>query len=228
VIGFHAGSRQLERFLLIAGLALCVAYAALRVRSSLLAGESIERFDSLKGLASSSQVTRVAGVDVSLWDPTRVSGFKASLSGPFPPPLAVLEIPRVQLRVPVFDGTEETVLDRGAGRIIGTAHPGTGNMGIAGHRDGFFRVLKDVVVGDKVELATTSGAWSYVVDGIEIVDPTDVHVLEDRGSPALTLVTCYPFYFIGSAPKRYIVECSMKPPGGKNQQASKAEAGGHQ
>lgn len=161
MIGFHAGSRQLERFLLIAGLALCVACAALRVQSSLLAGESIERFDSLKGLASSSQVTRVAGVDVSLWDPTRVSGFKASLSGPFPPPLAVLEIPRVQLRVPVFDGTEETVLDRGAGRIIGTAHPGTG---IAGHRDGFFRVLKDVVVGDKVSSILRTSMFSGTVD----------------------------------------------------------------
>lgn len=229
IIGFQIGSRQFERFLLIAGLALCFAYAGFRVRSSVLAVESINRFDALQVSESSRQTARVGGVDVSLWDAKRVSSFKASLSAAFPPPLAVLEIPRVQLKVPVFNGTEEPVLDRGVGRIIGTARPdGAGNMGIAGHRDGFFRVLKDVVVGDKVELATPSGPLTYIVDRIEIVDPADVHVLGDRGVPALTLVTCYPFYFFGSAPQRYIVECSRRQPAGGNQQPSAAAAGGHQ
>ena len=101
-------------------------------------------------------------------------------------------------------------LNRGVGRIIGTARPGgPGNIGIAGHRDGFFRGLKDISVGDDVELTTTKERATYIVDQIEIVSPTDVRVLQPRGVSSLTLVTCYPFYFVGDAPNRFIVHASL-------------------
>jgi sortase A len=99
------------------------------------------------------------------------------------------------------------------GHIGGTMRPGeNGNIGIAGHRDGFFRVLKDVGPGDAIELATTSRTDTYVVDQIVLVSPNDVSVLQPRSISSLTLVTCYPFYFVGSAPQRYIVQASITNP----------------
>ena len=110
------------------------------------------------------------------------------------------------MEAPLLEGTDDVTLNRGVGRIEGTAHPGEdGNLGIAGHRDSFFRVLKDIKVGDRVDLEGLERSDTYVVDQVEIVDPGDVSVLRPRSKPSLTLVTCYPFYFIGSAPRRYIV-----------------------
>jgi len=126
-------------------------------------------------------------------------------------PLAVLRIPKVHLEVPVLEGTDEFTLNRGVGRIAGTARPGQGgNIGIAGHRDGFFRPLKDISAGDSIELVTTSGTDRYAVDRVRITSPADVSALRPRAEPSLTLVTCYPFYFVGPAPKRYVVEASLK------------------
>jgi sortase A len=102
-------------------------------------------------------------------------------------------------------------LNRGVGRIAGTSLPGQGgNIGIAGHRDGFFRTLKDIRTGDAIELVTTSGKDIFVVDQIRITNRGDVSVLRPRAKRSLTLVTCYPFYFVGPAPSRYIVEASLK------------------
>jgi sortase A len=84
-----------------------------------------------------------------------------------------------------------------------------GNIGIAGHRDGFFRALKDVVAGDTIELESLGRTDSYRIDQAVIVDPNDTSVLRPRATPSLTLVTCYPFYFVGSAPKRYILRASI-------------------
>ena len=100
----------------------------------------------------------------------------------------------------------ERNLNRGAGLIAGTAAPGSdGNIGIAAHRDGYFRALDSVEVGDPVELETLSRRRQYRVTELAIVQQTDVSPLHDRGVAAVTLVTCYPFYFVGSAPQRYIV-----------------------
>ena len=91
-------------------------------------------------------------------------------------------------------------MNHAVGRILGTAWPGEeGNIGIAGHRDGFFRGLKDVVVGDTIDLKMLKGTDKYIVDQIQIVKPNQVDVLKPRSIPSLTLVTCYPFYFLGSA-----------------------------
>lgn len=120
--------------------------------------------------------------------------------------LAILRIPGIALEVPVNYGTDEWVLLRGAGLVEGTALPGSnGNVAIAAHRDTHFRALKDLALGDRIELAMLDRTQTYVVTGLSVVEPTDVHVLADTGEPVLTLVTCYPFYFVGHAPQRFIV-----------------------
>lgn len=121
-------------------------------------------------------------------------------------PVALLRIPRVDLEVPVYPDLGERNLNRGAGLIDGTGLPGgEGNVAIAAHRDGHFRALKDVAEGDVLELETLHGTRQYRVSAISIVEPTELWPLADTGEPAVTLVTCYPFYFVGSAPQRYIV-----------------------
>lgn len=150
-------------------------------------------------------------VDFSLWAPKRIEQYKASLAEHFDEPLALLRVSKIRLEVPVFEGTDERVLNRGVGRIAGTAGVSDpGNIGIAGHRDGFFRGLKDVNVGDSMELETGAGTRTYVIDSIKLVGKDDVSVLKNESVPALTLVTCFPFYFVGSAPQRYIVHASLK------------------
>ena len=101
-------------------------------------------------------------------------------------------------------------LNRGVGRIKGTAQPGeSGNFGIAGHRDGFFRGLKDIREADLIEVRTLDTTYVYTVDDLRVVEPDDVSVLRSREQPTLTLVTCYPFYFVGPAPHRFIVTASL-------------------
>jgi sortase A len=125
--------------------------------------------------------------------------------------IALLKIPALDLEVPVLEGTDEVTLNRGVGRIAGTALPGQpGNIGIAGHRDGFFRRLKDIHTGDAIELVTVSGRDVFIVDRIRVTSPADVDVLQPRTTDSVTLVTCYPFYFVGPAPRRYIVQASLK------------------
>lgn len=121
-------------------------------------------------------------------------------------PVALLRINQVELEVPVFQDISERNLNRGAGLIDGTGLPGgEGNVAIAAHRDGYFRALKDVSKGDVLELETLHGSRQYRVSAISIVEPTDLQPLAETGEAAVTLVTCYPFYFVGSAPQRYIV-----------------------
>lgn len=147
-----------------------------------------------------------SSIDFSIWSPKRVQAYRESLLTKLDTPTAVLRIPKLGIEVPVFEGTDDLTLNRGVGRILDTPKVGEpGNIGIAGHRDGFFRGLKDIASGDALELVTPDRTIHYSVDQIEIVQPEDVGVLNDRGTPSLTLVTCYPFYFIGDAPQRFIV-----------------------
>ena len=126
-------------------------------------------------------------------------------------PLAILRIAKIHLEAPVFDATDDITLNHGVGQIAGTALPGEkGNVGIAGHRDGFFRNLKDLSRGDVIELETTTSSELYVVDSVLVTGPDDVSVLRPREAQSLTLVTCYPFNFVGPAPRRFIVEASLK------------------
>jgi sortase A len=117
-----------------------------------------------------------------------------------------IEIPRLLLSAVVVEGVDKITLRRAVGHIPGTALPGhAGNVGLAGHRDTFFRSLKDVKIKDEVQLATLAGNFNYEVESLRVVDPDNVGVLAPSGHNVLTLVTCYPFYFVGPAPKRWIV-----------------------
>ena len=145
--------------------------------------------------------------DYTLWSNKRINDYHASQTQRNDAPLAILSIAKLDLKVPVYNGTDEINLNRGAGRIKGTARVDSpGNLGIAAHRDGFFRVLKDIEIGDSIHMLTHQGKTEFVVSSITIVDPTDVSVLAPTDDPTITLVTCYPFYFVGNAPKRYIVK----------------------
>ncbi len=205
----------LERVLLGAGLALMAVWAGMTSYRLLAAGLALREFDRAQAGAPddgppSAIWSGKEAVDFSQWSAARKAAYRKHLS-PANPPLAVLRLVRADIRVPVFAGTDEGALSRGAGWIAGTAAPGQdGNIGIAGHRDGFFRKLKDVSRGDKIELATLRDRALYTVDDIEIVGPEKVSVLLARAVPTLTLVTCYPFYFVGNAPKRYIVHASLR------------------
>ncbi len=124
-----------------------------------------------------------------------------------------LEIPRLKLAVMVREGADESTLSRAVGHIPGTALPGRiGNVGLAGHRDTFFRKLMNIRADDIIELETTAGTYRYVVNSTRIVTPRDVSVLKASGGETLTLVTCYPFYYVGSAPKRFIVHATQVGP----------------
>jgi sortase A len=124
--------------------------------------------------------------------------------------LARLEAPSAHLSATILEGSDEKTLARAAGHIEETAVPGeTGNIGIAGHRDTIFRPLRHIRVGDSMTLTTRDRVLRYRVAETRIVQPDDVYVLNPTAHPVLTLVTCYPFQFIGHAPKRFIVRANL-------------------
>ncbi|MFV0278549.1 MAG: class D sortase [Parahaliea sp.] len=148
--------------------------------------------------------------DTRTWAPGRIESYRASLEQPMPSVLGVLQLPQVGLELPVYATSSELALDRGAGIIGGMAYPHEGgNIGIAGHRDGYFRALKDVAVGDHITLQTLAGAKRFTVEAMQIVDIGDTHILAETDQQRLTLVTCYPFYFVGHAPQRFVVTASL-------------------
>jgi sortase A len=206
--------KVLERLLLVSGVALlglvAVAFVAGHVSSQKAVSAFRPRVGGNEVKADSETTLQQFPVDYALWSEKRIHEYKASLVQKSDAPLALLEIEKLRLEVPVFDGTDDLTLNRGVGRIIGTAHPGdSGNIGIAGHRDGFFRGLKDISLGDSLKLETELGMQTYRVDKISIVSPTDVSVLKNDGHPSVTLVTCYPFYVLGDAPLRYVLHASL-------------------
>ena len=124
-----------------------------------------------------------------------------------------ISIPRLGVSAIVLEGVDKKSLRRGAGHIPATALPDEeeGNVGIAAHRDSFFRGLKDIQEDDTIELTTLDGTFRYEVEWTKIVTPDDVSVLAPTEDAALTLVTCYPVYYVGSAPKRFIVRATRIP-----------------
>jgi sortase A len=208
-----------ERLLLVAGCLLLAIFAFARIDGWVSSRAALRQFD--QGAAqvqrpapvdgAKAQPTDDVDIDFSLWSEERISAFKTSLGLQQPRALAVLDLKRLRIRVPVFEGTDDRILNRGAGWIVGTARPGeAGNIGVAAHRDGFFRALKDVEAGDRIELQIPSKTMVYRVAQTEIVDPEDVQVLMPRAETTLTLVTCYPFYHIGSAPRRFVVHATLQ------------------
>jgi sortase A len=124
--------------------------------------------------------------------------------------LGRLEAPSVKLSTVVLEGSDDATLSRGSGHIEDTPFPGQpGNVGIAGHRDTTFRALRRIHLGDTLEFKTADRVYRYRISKTWIVGPDDVYVLDPTPQPALTLVTCYPFEFVGHAPNRFIVRADL-------------------
>lgn len=204
--------QNFEHLLLVFGLAMLCAYLLGLAQRTLFSRAALQSFKSeyLSSAGDPKQLEVLPAVDFTLWSPKRIKDYEDSLSTHSARAIGILRIPKIHLEAPILEGTDDFSLNQGIGRIPGTAAiAAPGNVGIAGHRDGFFRKLKDVVVGDEVEIVTHADTRTYVVDRVIIVDPHDISVLKPRERPSLTLVTCYPFYFVGSAPQRYIVQASL-------------------
>lgn len=215
-----------ERLLLLAGVVLLLFVAAAYLHRSVMVRTEMQEFERAKNDA----LVRNPPVKIPPAPETSANGQPKQFNHQVPDepetarapvramqhdsrvPLAILRIPKIHLAVPVLTGTDEITLNRGVGQIAGTAVPGEqGNIGIAGHRDGFFRNLKDIGRGDVIDLETTTSSETYVVDRVLVTGPDDTSVLEPSDQGMLTLVTCYPFHFVGPAPRRFVVQARPKP-----------------
>jgi len=212
-----------ERILLLSGAVLLVFFSAAHIHRAVMLRMSLQNFEKARQQRPASGATDEAKPPSAMKEETETAvhaiegpdsrehkpGTITAIHNAGEVPLAILRIPKIHLQVPVLGGTDEITLNRGVGQIAGTAAPGEkGNIGIAGHRDGFFRNLKDVSRGDLIELQTTSSSAIYVVNRILITGPDDASALRSSDEQLLTLVTCYPFHFIGPAPRRFVVQAS--------------------
>lgn len=192
-----------ERISLILGSALVLVAGIAWVDGVAHSRSTVTEFEQLSSSAVSS-------ANQATWSEQRKAAYQRSLQQDAGSTLAVLRIPSAAIEVPVFDSTDKIALNRGSGHVEGTARPGeTGNIAIAGHRDGFFRGLKDIEVGADIEVLTLQGRRVFRVSELRVVDPLDVSVLDSTDATMLTLITCYPFYYVGSAPERFIVRAVL-------------------
>lgn len=222
----HAPVRKqsLSRMAELACWAAGAALLAIELGSGLLAqyghATSLRAFDAARTAQVQSETAQPATVrrglgyaepDQSLWAPGRVRQYEEQRWLVVTMPEAVIRIPRLELEVPVFAGATEVNMTRGAGRIAGSPPFGEpGNVGVSSHRDGYFRRLKDVRVGDEIVVDTLTRSFRYVVEEIRITDPSDTTVLWPGSVPEITLVTCYPFYHFGHAPQRFVVRAELR------------------
>ncbi|WOJ97828.1 class D sortase [Congregibacter brevis] len=180
------------------GALLIAFFAVVLLRSEVRAAQSIDALP-----------------DMQLWSDIRKDAYLRAIETEDSPVLAVLRAPSLGLSVPVYNSASDLNMDRGAGVIDGMAYPHEpGHIGIAGHRDGYFRILKDVAVGDNLVLDTLNGERHFIVEDLRIIEPDELEYLQDSQDPRLTIVTCYPFYYAGSAPQRFLVRATpaQKPP----------------
>jgi sortase A len=199
-------SRKVAVSLIATGAVLCGMYVVPTLYGSAMSHLAVARFRS----QSSTN---------SLWNSARIRAYQRTLNLNFPTPEAILRVPRLGIEVPVLEGTSDLTLNRGVGHVPGTALPGQpGNLAITGHRDGFFRPLKDAAEGDIIEVqrpgspSTATGKTDrYIIRKIKIVFPSDTSVLNTTTDSTLTLITCYPFYYVGAAPQRYIIQATLLP-----------------
>ncbi len=196
-------SKILEQACLLTGVILLVLTGLVRFAGIAYSRSAVADFEHAQNLV-------VTPAEQLHWSERRKAEYERAASKDTGSTLAILRTPSTGMVVPVFDSLSNTALNRGAGHVSGTALPGSdGNIAIAGHRDGFFRSLKDVEVGAEIEVTTHRGSRSFLVFELLIVDPLDVSVLDPTEETMLTLVTCYPFYFVGPAPERFIVRAKL-------------------
>jgi sortase A len=191
--------RVLERLLLIFGIICLGYYGYVSAESALYQASETRELDAILATVPPERAPDL----VLPAPPTR----------PRPAPgtaLGRLEIPRLRVSAIVRAGSDSRTLRLAVGHIGGTALPGEpGNVGLAAHRDTFFRRLGDIRADDVIRVVTPEGTYVYRVEGTRVVDPHDTWVLDPTGDPALTLVTCYPFRYVGSAPRRFIVRARL-------------------
>jgi len=181
---------------------------------------ALRAFDAARALSSQSVAappdaeTRGLGYaepDQSLWAPDRVLRYDEQRWLAAAVPEAVIRMPRLRLEVPVFPGATDVHMTLGAGRITGSPTFGEpGNVAVSSHRDGYFRRLKDVRVGDVIVVDTLARTYRYVVEEILVTDPDDTTVLWPGSVPEITLMTSYPFYHFGHAPQRFVVRAELR------------------
>jgi sortase A len=199
-------SRMLRRAQLVALLAgvLALSYSAfVYLDASYFQARQSSSFDRALGAKRPSRwallLSRLTGHAFDASKPRFPVGIPGSVIGR-------LEIPRLRISTMVAEGDSTWVLQRAVGHVPGTALPGmSGNIALAAHRDTFFRVLRGIRLHDQIHFTTLGGNYQYEVELIEVVPPTETKVLDQTGAPELTLVTCYPFSYIGSAPDRFVV-----------------------
>jgi sortase A len=164
--------------------------------------------DRSAAAASNDQITPIGRVVRA----SRKSMPSSKLPSPTAP-IGRLSVPRLHLSAMVREGIDGNTLQVAVGHIPATALPGqAGNVGLAGHRDTFFRGLRDLKTGDEIQFSTLSGDFQYTVESLIVVEPDDIGVLAPSPEHVLTLVTCYPFSYIGSAPKRFVVRARQVSP----------------
>jgi sortase A len=194
------GLRILERVLLIIGIVCLGYFGYVSAEAALYQAYETRELDAILASVPEPPPSATAPVDHA---PPRAQPASGALLGR-------LEIPRLKVSAIVRAGSDARTLRLAIGHIGGTALPGErGNVGLAAHRDTFFRRLGDIRVDDQVRFVTPEGTFTYRVEGTRIVEPQDVWVLDQTTDPALTLVTCYPFRYIGSAPQRFIVRAQL-------------------
>jgi len=193
----------LERACLIIGLTMITLGIAVRIDGAVHRQAAVAEFERIRN-------TSVSPTDQLNWSEQRIADYQEALQQDAGETLAVLRIPSRNIEVPVFDSTNETALNRGSGHVTGTSLPGDrGNVAIAAHRDGFFRSLEDIEIGDEIELTTLEGQQIFRVSKLDVVDPLNVGVLNPTEDTAITLITCYPFNYVGAAPDRFIVRATL-------------------
>ncbi|MGH9796513.1 MAG: class D sortase [Candidatus Acidiferrales bacterium] len=198
-----------EAGLLVVALMLLGAFAEHQILPRIETSSALAQFADRQARRANVETESAGAPEAPLRPRSRIQADRRSLQR-MPLPIAVLKIPKIGLEVPVFEGTDDATLDRGTGRILGTARPGEpGNIGIAGHRNTFFRGLKEIGPGDALELVTHGEVHTFLVERTEIVFPENTSVLQPREFSAVTLVTCYPFYFLGNAPQRFVVTARL-------------------
>lgn len=181
-------------------------YFALRIQKNILSAAILAVLLFAAGIsARATDKPHVVSVD----QPKGMTPLPADMR---PATVGKIEIPAVGLATTVLEGDDARILALAVGHIPGTAVPGpSGNVGLAAHRDTFFRPLRKIKVGDEIRYSTVAGAFKYRVVSLRVVLPSAIEVLDATRLPTLTLVTCYPFYSIGAAPKRLIVHAEMVP-----------------
>jgi sortase A len=194
--------RWAERLLLVIGIAFLGYYAYVSAETALYQAYETRELDAILASVSTPAVRAASDTPV-----TAARRKKVLTTGA---PVGRIEIPRLGVSAIVRAGSDARTLRLAVGHISGTALPGErGNVGLAAHRDTFFRRLGDIRPDDEVRIVTPDGTFTYRVDGTKIVEPSDVWVLDPTEAPALTLITCYPFTYIGSAPRRFIVRAHL-------------------